>query len=173
MVGWGESTLAITLFALNSWMCRVLTLGEDLLRNLVTLSLTLQTQVACLPNDHSLCLYWPQVSSQAKKGKQRSFPAQGAEVGSSLTIMGTPFLLPVTGVATGFWCHTGGWGPLEWDGTLEIAVSFFPQQRDKIWHWGSLNGEMDSTVNLVGTALISLVHARPQGPQGRSENWFS
>lgn len=172
MVGWGESTLAITLFALNSWMCGVLTLGEDLLRNLVTLSVTLQTQVACLPNNHSLCLYWPQVSSWAKKGKQRPFPAQGAELDSSLTIMGTPFLLPVTGVATGFWCHTGGWGPLE-TGLLRLPYPFSPSRGTKSDTEESLNGGMHSTVNLAGTALISLVHARPQGPQGRSENWFS
>lgn len=51
-------------------------------------------------------------------------------MGASMTIMGTPFLLPVTSVFLGNDTYRLGASGVRW--TPEIAGPLLPQQRDKI-----------------------------------------
>lgn len=130
-VWWGESTLAVTLLALNSWTCkrsaRVLTIGKDLLRNLVILSfVTLQAWfLADLPTIPSVFM-GPEFLPGLRRESSGFFqPRRWEWVPPWLSWA----LLSYYQWLVYSWAMTLiGWGPLEWDGLLRLLDPFSPSR---------------------------------------------
>ena len=161
-IEWANSPGAVIniLFVLNSWTCeRILrdsTTGKYLLKQLVKSEFcNCVNVVCCWCNNLSFHLYWPQISSWAKR-QQRPFSAQEIRMTGRLHDR-HGHCFPLSRNWYSKWSVMPPW-PWDlrardiWSGcdSWNCCTLLYPQKKDNIWHRGKPSRKMEGIWVLDG-----------------------